>query len=260
MAQRTARRGAREGAEQQRREVAILILMAKRKSKPRSSALVRAEHGGAPVHLTMTQRRVFNEALRLGEDLAADVQSKVSAYGRWLLESVFDNDATAALDEKTKNPIWLELVRRAGGPSLRVGRRMLYVSLQVAAYDRHITDESWRRLDAGRKEILLPLEDERRLRDAARHVTTFKLTQTKTREYVGEILAKDGGTRQVRISGPVLIGRMRKLRESLDGAAVLRKVRALHAELAAPQRREIAGEIDKLREVLQAIAREVRGR
>jgi len=236
--------------------------MAKRstQAQARPSALVRAEHGGAPVHLTPPQKRVFDEALRLGEDLADEVESKVAAYGRWLLQSVFDNDSANALDEKTKNPIWLELVRRAGGPSLRIGRRMLYVSLQVAAYDKRINDESWRRLDAGRKEILLPLDDERLLREAAQHVTAFKLTQTKTRDYVSELLAKEGGTRQVRITAPVLIGRMRKLRESLDGATVLRKVRALNGKLDAKQRQEIAGEIDKLREVLQAIAREVRGR
>ena len=183
-----------------------------------------------------------------------------TAYGRWLLQAVFGNDAASALDEKTKNPVWLELVRRSGGPSLRVGRRMLYVALQVAAYDKRITDESWRSLDPGRKELLLPLEDERRLREAAQHVTSFKLTQTKTRAYVGEILAKDGSAQQIRITGPVLIGRMRKLRESLDGAAVLRKVRALHGELEPKERQEISGEIDKLRDVLQAIAREVRGR
>jgi hypothetical protein len=35
---------------------------------------------------------------------------------------------------------------------------------------------------------------------------------------------------------------------------------ALHADIEAPRRQEIAGEIEKLREVLQAIAREVRGR
>lgn len=236
--------------------------MAKRitKARTRPSALVRAEHNGAPVHLNTAQKRVFDEALRLGEDLADDVESKVAAYGRWLLQAVFGNDAASALDEKTKNPVWLELVRRSGGPSLRISRRMLYVALQVAAFDKRITDESWRSLDAGRKELLLPLEDERRLREAAHHVTSFKLTQTKTRAYVGEILAKDGGAQQVRITGPVLMGRMRKLRESLDGAGVLRRVRALHGELGPKERQEISGEIDKLREVLQAIAREVRGR
>lgn len=230
------------------------------KSPPRPSALVRAAHGGAPVHLTAPQRRVLDEALRLGTDLADEVESNVSAYGRWLLESVFANDAAAALDEKTKNPVWLELVRRAGGPTLRVSRRMLYVALQLAARDKRITDQSWRGLDAGRKELLLPLDDDRLLRDAAQHVSKFNLTQTKTREYVGELLAKDGSARQVRITGPVLIGRMRKLRESLDSAAVLRKVRALHTELEPAQRQEIVGEIEKLREVLQAMVREVRGR
>jgi hypothetical protein len=230
------------------------------KARVRSSALVRAEHGGAPVHLTSTERRIFDEALRLGGDLAGEVESKVGAYGRWLLQSVFANDAAAALDEKTKNPVWLELVRRAGGPSLRISRRMLYVALQVAAYDKRIGDEAWRRLDSGRKELLLPLVDEHRLREAAAHVSTFKLTQTKTREYVGALMAKDGGAQQARLTGPALVSRMRKLRESLDGAAVLRRVRALRGDLEAPQRQEIAGEIEKLREVLRAIAREVRGR
>lgn len=230
------------------------------KTPVRATALVRAEHGGAPVHLAADERRIFDEALRLGEDLADEVESKVAAYGRWLLQAVFDNDASAALDQRTKNPIWLELVRRAGGPSLRIGRRMLYVALQVAAYDKRITDQSWRRLDAGRKEILLPLEDERRLKDAATHVTKFKLTQTKTREYVGELLARSGATRQVRLTAPLLVGRVRKLRESLDGAAVLRRIRDMQADLDGAQRRQIAGEIDKLREVLQSITRELRVR
>ena len=137
---------------------------------------------------------------------------------------------------------------------------MLYVALQVAAYDKRINDQSWRRLDAGRKEILLPLEDERRLREAASHVTKFKLTQTKTREYVGELLARNGSTRQVRLTAPLLVGRVRKLRESLDGAAVLRRVRDMQADLDGTQRQQIAGEIHKLREVLQSITRELRAR
>jgi hypothetical protein len=221
---------------------------------------VRAEHGGTALHLTSSEKRIFEEALRRGEDLADDVESKVSAYGRWLLATVFDDDAAVALDEKTKNPVWLELVRRAGGPTLRIGRRMLYVALQVAANDRRITDESWRRLDSGRKEILLPLDDARSLRDAADHVSKFKLTQTKTRQYVGALLAKRGGSAQARLTPPILVRRISKLRESLDGAAVMRRVKAMQADLDSGDRRAIAAEIDKLREVLSAIAREIRGR
>jgi hypothetical protein len=198
--------------------------------------------------------------LRLGADLADEVEAKVSAFGRWLLEAVFDNDAASALDGKSKNPVWQELVRRAGGPTLRVSKHMLYVALQLAAYDKRITDQTWRGLDTGRKELLLPLAEDRRLREAAQHVSKFNLTQTKTRAYVGELLAQGGDAPKVRLTAPVLMSRLRKLRESLDGAAVMRKVRALHGDLEAPERQALAGEIDKLREVLSAIAREVRGR
>jgi hypothetical protein len=230
------------------------------KSLPRPSALVRAEHGGAPVRLTAAEKKVFTEALRLGADLADEVEAKVSAYGRWLLEAVFESDAAAALDDKTKNPIWQELVRRAGGPTLRIGRRMLFIAVRLAAYDKRITDQTWRGLDAGRKELLLPLREDRRLRDAAQHVTKFNLTQTKTTAYVSELLAETGAAPDIRLTAPLLVGRMKKIHESLAGAAVLRKVRALHADLDAAQRKALAGEVEKVRDVLTAIAREVRGR
>jgi hypothetical protein len=230
------------------------------KAHARPSAIVRVEHGGAPVHLNAGEKKVFAEALRLGADLADEVESKVSAYGRWLLEAVFQNDTAAALDEKTKNPIWQELVRRAGGPTLRINRKMLYISVRLAAYDKRISDQTWRGLDAGRKELLLPLREDRRLRDAAQHVSKFNLTQTKTTEYVNELLAEDGEAPTLRLTAPLLMGRMKKIRESLAGAAVLKKVRALKADLEDSDRQALAGEIDKVREVLGALAREVRAR
>jgi hypothetical protein len=229
-------------------------------SRSRPSALVRAEHGGAPVHLSVEEKEVFSEALRLGADLADELEAKVSAFGRWLLQAVFADDAAAALDDRTKNPVWLELVRRAGGPTLRISKHMLYVALRLAAYDKRITDQTWRGLDPGRKELLLPLREDRRLRDAAQHVAKFNLTQTKTTAYVSELLAETGEPAQVRLTAPLLMKRMEKIREALGGAAVLKKVRALQVEMDAKERQALAGEIDKVREVLSAIAREVRGR
>ena len=137
---------------------------------------------------------------------------------------------------------------------------MLYVAVRLAAYDKRITDQTWRGLDPGRKELLLPLREDRRLRDAAQHVTKFNLTQTKTTAYVSELLAEEGEPPQVRLTAPVLMRRMEKIREALGGAAVLRKVRALQGDMDAKERQVLAGEIDKAREVLTAIAREVRGR
>ncbi|CAN5555171.1 hypothetical protein BH09MYX1_BH09MYX1_10640 [soil metagenome] len=230
------------------------------KSAPRSSAIVRAEHDGAPVHLTKPERRVFETALRMGEDLADEVESKVAAYGRWLLEEVFANDAGAALDDRTKNPVWTELVRRAGGPTLRIGRRTIHVALRLAAYDRRITDQTWRELDAGRKERLLPLHEDRRLREAAQHVTKFKLTQVKTEAYVSSLLAESGTPTEVRLTGPLLLGRMKKLHETLSGASVLKKVRTLRGDLKPKERDALVSELEKVRDVITAIAREVRGR
>ncbi len=59
---------------------------------------------------------------------------------------------------------------------------MLSVALHVAAYDKRINDESWRGLDVGRKEILLPLGEDRLLRAAARRVSSLKLSQRATRD------------------------------------------------------------------------------
>jgi hypothetical protein len=132
--------------------------------------------------------------------------------------------------------------------------------VRLAAYDKRISDQTWRGLDAGRKELLLPLREDRRLRDAAQHVSKFNLTQTKTTEYVNELLAEDGEAPSIRLTAPVLMGRMKKIRESLGGAAVLKKVRALKADLEDSDRQALAGEIDKVREVLGALAREVRAR
>ena len=225
--------------------------MGKTKTVGRSAALVRAEHGGAPVALTKQERGVLDEALRLGEDLADDIGSKTVSYGRWLLESVFDNDASAALDDKSHNPVWLELVRRAGGPTLQLSRRMLYVALQLAAHDKQITDQAWQRLDAVRKEILLPIRDSKQLREAAQHVSKFNLTQPKTREYVSEVMAEAGRPKQVRMTGKGLAGRVRKMREALGGAGVMRRVREFHGELGEEERAAVVEEIEKLRVVLR---------
>lgn len=228
--------------------------------KPRPSALARAEHGGAPVKLAATERRVLDEALRRGADLSAEVEAKVTSYGRWLLEAVFANDVAAALDDRTKNPVWLELVRRAGGPTLHVSRHVLYSSVRIAAYDRRITDQSWRNLDAGRKELLLPLTADARLREAAQHVAKFDLSHAKTRAYVTELLGAGGTPRRVSFTAPALAGRVKKLRESLDGAAVQRRLQAIKADLEPAQREALATELERLRGVLAALVKTVRGR
>ena len=203
---------------------------------------------------------MLDEALRLGEETSDLVQTKVAAYGRWLLEKIFANDAGEALDEKTKNPVWLELVRRAGGPTLAISSAGLYTALRIAARDRRIVDTCWRTLDAPRKAILLPLGDDARLRAASRHVSDLKLSQKMTREYVTGLLAEAGAVRRVRLTGKLLSGRVRRLRESLDGASTLRRVAALRDELEPKDRAAVLQELDTLQRVLAAIASTIRGK
>ena len=184
----------------------------------------------------------------------------MTSYGRWLLGSIFGGDAAAALDDKSSNVVWRELVRRAGGPTLRIGRRMLYVALQLAARDKRIADTTWRGLDAGRKELLLPLGDDARLREAAQHVAKFNLTQANTRQYVSGLLAATGRARAVRLTMPRLVGHVQKLRAAVGTAAALRKVEQLR-EAAEPREREkAADEVEQLRVVLGKIARSLRAK
>ena len=229
-----------------------------RRSRPR--AIVLAEHGEHPVKLTAGERTLLHEALRRGEDLRTELETSVTSYGRWLLGAIFDDDAAAALDEKGNNGVWRELVRRAGGPTLRIGRRMLYVALQLAARDKRIADSTWRGLDAGRKELLLPLADDARLRDAAQHVAKFNLTQASTRQYVAGLLESDGRPRAVRLTVPRLVARVQKLRETIGSPAAMRKVEALREATHPRERARAADELDELRDVLGKIARSLRAK
>ena len=100
-----------------------------RPTKPKPGALARAEHAIAPAKFKLEQKLILDEALRRGEDLREGLESQTLEFGRWVLEKVFANDTTDALNDKSRNPIWQELLRRAGGPTLALSRRFLYVSL-----------------------------------------------------------------------------------------------------------------------------------
>jgi hypothetical protein len=134
--------------------------------------------------LDKTQKLLLQEALLEGAKAVEVIEQTVIGYGRWLLLHVFDDDTTAALDDRSENVVWLELLRRAGGPTLKLGEKALYNCLRIAAYDRRITAESFRELDYARKELLLPLREERRLSHAAQHVSALKLSQAATKTYV----------------------------------------------------------------------------
>ena len=233
---------------------------ASRARRPRPRAIVEAEHGEAPIKLTSAERTLLNEALRLGEDVRVDVEAAVASYGRWLLGAIFRDDAAAALDDHTKNPVFRELVRRAGGPTLRISRHLVYLAVRLAARDKRIVDQSWQGLDAGRKELLLPLGTDDRLREGAQHVSKFNLTHASTKHYVAEMMRASGRAPVVRLTVPRLVQRVQRLRETLGGAATLRKVHDLRDSTEPAERATAADEIDRLRGVLGEISKALRKR
>lgn len=212
-----------------------------------------------PVRLTKAERAVVEEALRHAEDLRASVQVSVMSFGRWVLANVFREDPRSALSAKADNPAWRELLRLAGGPRLRISRKLLYSSVLVAAYDKRIGHGAWRDLDFGRKELLLPLRDDADLREAANHVEKFELTQRDTRAYVQ---AKLAGTRatgvRVRVTAPRIASKLKGLTAELARPAFLKRAAQLDLDDAA--RKNLLADIDALRSTLDQLGRAVRRR
>ena len=173
--------------------------------------------------LTASEQRLVAEALRRAEETRNVMEDALVGFGRWVLVSVFDDDASAALEGRSTNAVWVDLVRRAGGPTLRLHKKLLYVALHIAARDKRITDDSWRNLEPGRKALLLPLGDEGLMRAAARHVTSLKLTQRATRKYVTSLLAERGEARAVRVTAPRVTAQVRQFRERVTDKAFERK-------------------------------------
>lgn len=231
-------------------------------ARPRRSpptALARAEHHAPPVKLTAKERALLDEGLARGQEFARRTADELVSFGSWLLVHVFGGDTSAALDQKSENPVWMELVARAGGPTLDVSRNLLYMAVKIAAYDKRMPQGAWRRLAPPWKALLLPLDDEAKMREAAQQVADFSLTQAKTKELVTSLMADEGRDRRVRLTASALVARVAKLRTSIDDPRVLRRAKEIGADLEPAERRRVAGEIARLRDALDRVARALNG-
>lgn len=214
------------------------------KSKKAEIVVAQAE---PPTGLTVADEKILAEALRRAEDTRNVMEDALVDFGRWMLVHVFDDNARAALEGRENNPVWADLVRRAGGPTLRLNKRVLYTALHIAARDKRITDESWRNLEPGRKALLLPLGDEALMRSAARHVTDLKLTQRATRKYVTGLLAERGTAREVRVTVPRVTAQFRQFRERVTDRSFERKVVAALQGAEGAEARAALRELESLR-------------
>jgi hypothetical protein len=219
--------------------------MPKTTSKILPRAVLVAGHS-ADEALTPAERKLLAEALRRGDEARDTIEDALVSFGRWLLVTVFNDDARDALENRMNNPVWRSLRARAGGPTLRLNERMLSVAVQIAARDKRITDEAWRSLEPGRKELLLPLPDERLMRKAAQHVTRLKLTQRATRAYVGSLLAEAGEQRTTRLTAATLLGRAKRARAALAAAGLSRRAVALVGKMTPEERAALDEQVHAL--------------
>ena len=202
-------------------------------------------HASGP--LTKAEHALLAEALQRAEGARNIVESALLDFGRWLLVDVFKDDAGAALEGRRDNPVWCELLARAGGPTLRLSERFLYVALRIAAHDKRIQDDSWRLLEPGRKELLLPLKEPPLLRKAAQHVVAMKLSQRATREYVRATIADQGGERKSRVTAGQFQSHVRRFRAHVEDATYKRRVARTLKDLGDEDRRALKEELSALR-------------
>jgi len=226
----------------------------------RPDAVVRAEHHRPAVSLTAPEKKLLEEAIRLGVELQAKTEASLIAYGAWLLQNVFDGDTAAALDDDDQRPVWLELVRRASGRTLGLGRTTLYTCLRVVALDRRLNDGAWRNLDYGRKALLVPLREPAALKRAARHVIELDLPHRQVRDYVASQLADAGRAKQLRVSPTAIGRRVRAVSETLADPQVLRRFTALRSELSDEDKSALEEELVRLRDILTNLTKALRGR
>lgn len=228
------------------------------KRAPRDLALRKVESASAArtvaspdaEHLDHEETHLLKQALLRGTEACDIMTGALVGYGRWLLVNVFDDDAAAALQGRRENKVWSALLARAGGPTLRLSQHMLYVALHLAAHDKRIQDESWRLLDAGRKELLLPLREETAMRKAAQHVVEMKLSQRATRSYVGGLLRAEGRERELRMTPARAAAQVLRWTQAVGDAQRRRKVAAQLGKLDAAERGRVKKELAALRKAL----------
>jgi hypothetical protein len=187
------------------------------------TAIAKKQATDAP-NLSAAQRKLLASVLARAEETRDVMEDALVSFGRWLLVEVFDDDARAALDDRSDHPVWSELRRRAGGPTLRLSERMLYVALHIAARDKRITSEAWRGLEPGRKALLLPLRDEKAMRAAAQHVTALKLSLRDTEAYVTSLRAEQGAPREVRVTPARFTAQVKRFRARVADKGFEKKV------------------------------------
>lgn len=211
--------------------------------------------------LTQDEQDKLARLLDEAKDTTAILSAQLLSFGRLVLREIFRGNVEAALDPaRARNPLWLEFRRRSGGPTLRLTEKFISVSLRIAAWDKTITDENWRFLDPPRKEILLPLHDANRLREAAQHVTEFKLDNDATQQYVAALREAAGESVKTRLTPDRARSTTRQFVQRMRSGRAVQRLAEASAKMTPEERAVLEAEIDELEKYVKDVKAAIKRR
>src|SRR5262249_20922522 len=128
--------------------------------------------------------------------------------------------------------------------------------VRIAALDKRINDDSWRLLEPGRKELLLPLGSDDALRQAARRVVSMKMSQRATRDFVRETLSAGGRSRAGRGAAPRLQTQIAQFNQRLSAVLGRKRLESLLRKSKPEEKAALRAEVERLsRWVKDALAK-----
>ena len=132
--------------------------------------------------------------------------------------------------------------------------------MAIAAHDKRINDDTWRLLEPGRKELLLPLGDEKLMRKAATHVMKLKLSLRLTRQYVKTLRENTPQEKQTRLAPAQLRGQVTRFLGRVEDEGFEKRLHATVKGMTDEERKELAAQAAALRAFAERLSRVARGK
>lgn len=210
--------------------------------------------------LTASERMVFDEALERGQKVRKTVDEMVIEFGQWLFARVFGADTAAVFDSRDDNVLWNAIVLAADGPRLRLAPKLIEDAVLCAAYDKRLNSDGWRLLDFTRKSMVLRLEDDALMRDAAQHLIATNLSIAGTAAYVRAVLREQGEPVQTRVTLRRVESHVARFCERLLDENFNARLTEVIADSTPEQRKTALKQIAVAKRALGAIESRLNGR
>lgn len=228
--------------------------MSKRSPRPSKQAPApdRRITATTPSHaLSASDDDALKEILDEGQALVDTMEAALRRFAQLVVRRAFAEDHASARDpDAHPTPLYSEIIRRAGGPTLKLNAKVISLWVRIAAWERTITSEEFRRLDFTRKQYLLPLADPKKMADAAEHIVALKLTEADTRAYVATIREGTAAAPVPRLTPRRAGSAIDAFVERLTRHGALSRLEASLSDLDERERKALAKKVEEASEVL----------